>query len=49
MGLESEYQHHPKGQKEVLMDNLQTNALARKRSHSCFAISTDCGRPAASN
>jgi hypothetical protein len=30
MGLESEYQHHPKGQKAVLIDNLRTNGASEE-------------------
>jgi hypothetical protein len=30
MGLESEHQHHPKGKKEVLIENLQTNGASEE-------------------
>jgi hypothetical protein len=30
MGLESEHQHHPKGQKSVLIDNLRTNGASEQ-------------------
>jgi hypothetical protein len=30
MGLESEYQHHPKGQKAVPIDNLRTNGASEE-------------------
>jgi len=46
--LDSEYQYHAKGDKSALMDNVRT-ALPRKKSNSCFKISTGFAPLAGSN
>ena len=46
MGLESEYQHHPKGDKAALIANLRENRRNRgKRLNSCSGHLTGCGPP----
>ena len=48
MGLESEYQHHPKASKLALIANLRENG-ASEEEIAFFVISTVCGRPVASS
>ena len=47
MGLESEYQHHPKASKSALIANLRENGASEEEI--AFVISTVCGRPVASS